>query len=1016
MIKKISKTKHSEAPVKSDNEFPVVGIGASAGGLEAFKKLLKAIPEESGMAYVLVQHLDPTHASLLPELLQKVTQIPVLEISDDIKVEPNHIYVIPSNKMMVATDGVLLLTPRPASTKNNRNLPIDLFFNSLAEVHQAHAIGVVLSGTASDGTAGLRAIKDYGGLTFAQDDKSAAYDSMPNSAVHAGVVDFVLPPEQIPAKILEVHKSISKIGGNETSFPRGQEEVFKQIISQLRIRKGTDFTYYKPNTIQRRILRRMVLNKNSDPAEYLKFLKDNKPEQDILYQDMLIPVTAFFRDPKVFENLTESVLPQIIKNKGDNDPIRVWVAGCSTGEEAYSIAICLNEFLGERTDKIQIFATDISEPAITKARSGVYSNADIINISPARLNEFFIKSSTGYTLKKSVRDSCVFALHNFIKDPPFGKMDLITCRNVLIYMQPYLQKKALTTFHYSLKPKGFLFLGKTESVNAVPEFFATIDKSDKIFSNKVTMGRNMMEVSSHAEQKLSPADPVVNQEVLRTDFQKTADDLMLSKYTPAGVVVDQALDIVHFRGNTANYLEQSSGKPSHNILKMAKNALAFDLRNILHKLKKENTTVIKENIPLEFSGSIHQITIEGMPLSNTVEPYYLILFHDNTLGIPLPASAARKKKTKELLVKDAKDLRIEQLEQELSRTREDVMSIAEDQESTNEELQSDNEELMSSSEELQSLNEELETSKEELQSTNEELTVVNQEIISLNEQVTEARDYAEAIVDTVGEPLLVIDKRLRIKTANSAFYQTFRTLETETEGKYIFEMDEGQWDIPELRNALEKILKEKSVIKDLEITYKLKKTGERYLLLNARQLNITSNSEELILLAIQDITISKKVQEQQRQIEKRFQFIADAMPQKVWTADHDGNYNYFNKNWLDYTGLSFEEMKDKVWKKLIHPDDWEEHKKQWQHSIDTGKDFEVEHRFLDKDGKYHWHLSHSLAYKDKNGKIVMWVGTNTGIEEQKKRKEDLAKACSSEFIFSNSIFLSSSDSLATRSS
>src|SRR5687767_7583720 len=469
--------KKDEPKTLSTNLFPVVGIGASAGGLEAFKKLLKAIPENSGMAYVLVQHLDPSHESLLPDLLQKITTIPVLEITDDIKVQPDHIYIIPSNKMLLANDGILQLSPRPEKDKNQRILPIDLVFNSLAEVHQSYAIGVVLSGTATDGTLGLKAIKEQGGLTFAQDEASAAYYGMPHSAVMAGVVDFILPPEKIPGKLVELTNSIYRIEEENHTIPERDEAAIKQILSLLRIRKGTDFTYYKQTTIRRRILRRIALNKNNEPDTYLKFLRENIGEQDALYQDLLIPVTSFFRDPKVFNNLCESVFPNIIKNKIIGEPIRVWVAGCSTGEEAYSIAICLKEFLGGKNEKVQIFATDISEPAIAKARAGIYSKSEVEGATAHRLQEFFTRMHGNYQVNKQVRDMCVFAVHNFLKDPPFGKIDFVSCRNVLIYMEPYLQKKALTTFHYALNPKGYLLLGKSETSSSVPELFAAAGKS-----------------------------------------------------------------------------------------------------------------------------------------------------------------------------------------------------------------------------------------------------------------------------------------------------------------------------------------------------------------------------------------------------------------------------------------------------------------------------------------------------------------------------------------------------------
>ncbi|GAB2799609.1 hypothetical protein GCM10027275_51890 [Rhabdobacter roseus] len=366
--------------ILSTNTFPVVGIGASAGGLEAFRKLLKAIPEKSGMAYVLVQHLAPTHESHLPELLQKVTSIPVLEIADEIKVEPDHIYILPSNKMLVANDGVLQLSPRPTK-KGKLNLPIDLFFTSLAEIHQSNAIGVVLSGTGNDGTQGLKAIKEYGGITFAQDEASAAHAGMPQSAAQAGVVDFVLPPEEIPPKVLALTNLIHGNAGNESATPMADNEAFKQILALLRIRRGTDFTYYKQTTIRRRILRRMAIHKNEAPADYLKYLRDNKPEQDSLYQDLLIPVTDFFRDHPVFDHLSESVFPHLV-NKTAGEAIRIWVAGCSTGQEAYSIAICFKEFLGGKPERVQIFASDLSAPAIAKARLGLYTKAEVDTVSP----------------------------------------------------------------------------------------------------------------------------------------------------------------------------------------------------------------------------------------------------------------------------------------------------------------------------------------------------------------------------------------------------------------------------------------------------------------------------------------------------------------------------------------------------------------------------------------------------------------------------------------------------------
>ncbi|MEO5890369.1 MAG: chemotaxis protein CheB [Ferruginibacter sp.] len=987
--------------VLSDNLFPVVGIGASAGGLDAFKKLLKAIPKDSGMAFVLVQHLDPRHESMLPEILQKVTSIPLSEISDDVKVEPDHIYIIPSNKMLVATDGILKLSPRPLKTKNELNLPIDIFFTSLAEVHQSHAIGVVLSGTASDGTMGLKAIKDHGGLTFAQDKESAQYESMPGNAAQAGVVDFILPPQEIPLKLMELMGRINRSDEELRNGPDHDEEIFKQILALLRIRKGTDFTYYKQTTIRRRILRRMALNKNDHPVMYLKFLREHKAEQDILYQDLLIPVTSFFRDRASFDNLSETVLPLLVNNKVAGEPIRVWVAGCSTGEEAFSVAICIREYLNSRENmqndgvknndfRVQIFATDISEPAISKARRGVYSKSDIGEVNPQRLQEFFVKVNGTYQVNKTIRDMCVFAVHNFLKDPPFAKMDLVSCRNVLIYMEPYLQKKALTTFHYALVPKGYLLLGKSETCGSVPDLFDSYTKNDKLFLRKDVPARYMHVASQRSEQNFRDIDTNTKTEGKLADFQKTADDILLSKFTPAGVVVNEAMEIVHFRGATGSYLEPSPGKASFNLLKMIKEGLAFELRNILHKAKTEKEPSIKENIPVEINGEQRNITIEAIPLRNVIEPHYLVLFHDNNIVSGTRSKAKGSKSSK--INNDEKDLRIQQLERELSQTREDMRTITEDQEAANEELQSANEELLSGSEELQSLNEEMETSKEELQSTNEELIVINQEMISLNEQVTEARNYAEAIVSTIKGPLIILDKNLRIKSANEAFYKTFMVSESNTEGRRLYELGDRQWDLPDLRFMLENIIPKKERFSDYEITGYFPNIGERIMLLNALELKEEAGSERLILLTIGDITEKRIAENKLFESEKKFRTMADFIPQIIWTAQPDGKADYYNRQWYAFTGFEAGET-NQDWLQLLHEDDRHGYVKAWNRSIKTREPYQMEFRLrVRQTDDYRWFLAKASPIKGDDGKIIKWFGSLTEIHEQKLIGDELLKA------------------------
>jgi len=851
---------------RSDNLFPVVGIGASAGGLDTFKRLLKAIPENSGMAYIFVQHLDPSHESILADLLQRVTKIPVLEVTDNIKVAPDHVYIIPSNKLLTATDGVLKLSTRPP--KNQKCMPIDLFFASLAEVHQSHAIGVVLSGTGTDGTLGLKAIKDHGGVTFAQDQHSASYDAMPQSAIDADVVDFILTPENIPKQLLALNESFKPDSTNANNNEiREMEEGFKQILSLLRIRKGVDFTYYKQTTIRRRILRRIALRMKGNISEYLKFLKENKPELDILYQDLLIPVTEFFRDPAIFENLKEKVFPALFKSTAENESIRIWSAGCSTGEEAYTLVMCLHEFLSERIPryKIQVFATDISEIAIAKARTGIYSKTEVTGLSDSRLQQFFTKTHGGFQINKNIRDTCIFAFHNYLKDPPFANIDLISCRNSLIYMDPFLQKSALKTFHYAMTERGFLLLGKSETAGQVSDLFTGLDAKSKIYSNKQikrrffnTISRQTTEINDNNNQR----ERVM--EGTKDDFQKNADDVLLTRFVPPGVIVNKDLDIVQFRGSTGMWLEPTPGKPNLNVLKMAREGLAFELRNALHKVKVNKSPLIKEGITFQYAGREHMVTFEVIPLTNTIEPHYLVLFkdHDKTdssgkqqkLKLS-PEEAKAPRKTRE-------QVQIQKLIQELAQTRADMKSITEDQEASNEELQSANEELLSGSEELQSLNEELETSKEETQTSNEELIIVNQELYDRNEQLNLSRLYAESIVTTIREPLIILNRNLMVKSANKSFYIKFKTHPDETEGRPIFELGNNQWDIPDLRKMLEKILPEKFSIVDFEVTHEFPVIGFRTMILNATQIFRSQGDEQSILLAFEDITEKKRIDTQ----------------------------------------------------------------------------------------------------------------------------------------------------------
>jgi two-component system CheB/CheR fusion protein len=842
-------SKYSLPEESITQNFPVVGVGASAGGLDAFRKLLQNIPATSGMAYVLVQHLAPAHESLLPEILARETEIPVHEIIDDINLAPDNIYIIPENKILTAYDGKLRLEPRDKS--NKINLPIDIFFNSLAEIHQGFSRGIVLSGSGYDGTIGLKTIKECGGSTIVQNPDSAGFDSMPLSAIRAGAADFVVEVEDMPAqlqRIDEAYESNHAYGNDDLNLQKSDDDGFKQIIRMLRHRTGHDFSHYKQPTIRRRIARRMVITKMHGSEAYLQLLRNDMKEQDALFNDILIPVSYFFRDSKIFATLPETVFPQIMERKGPDDNIRIWIAGCSTGEEAYSIAISLSEFLGAKLNdiKVQIFASDLSENVVNKARTGIYSKQEVQNVSEKRLKQHFTKIEGVYHINKEIRDMCVFAVHNFVKDPPFAKMDLISCRNVLIYLDPFLQKKALNTFHYALRDQGILFLGKSETAGTVPTLFEPLIKNHKIFVRRNTADNFIsMGIDRHERVTSEKAQPQSKKTSSEPDFYKIAKDILFSDFTPAGVIIDENKEILHFHGNTEPFLVQQPGKPNFNVYKMAREGLVFELRSALVKCKDTNQRVKKENVSVK--GKDYHVNFEIVPLGDgSTENHYLVVFQQVNAPATQKLTSAQRKSDE--------SLRIKQLEAEIEQMREDIRKVTEDQEVANEELQSANEELLSNSEELQTLNEELETSAEELQSNNEELITVNDELMDRQAQLTMSRQYSEAIIETIREPLLVLNNKMRIRSANVAFYKYFKSTENDVEGKVLFEIISGSWQSDSFTEKASRVLPERLRLEDVEVSINVPDIGERTFLVNMRPIINENIGEELILVALEDIS------------------------------------------------------------------------------------------------------------------------------------------------------------------
>jgi two-component system CheB/CheR fusion protein len=773
---------------KAKDNFLIAAIGASAGGIEALTELLRLLPVDTGMAFVLIQHLDPKHPSILTELLSKETAMRVQEVTHGAKVEPNQVYVIPPNATMSISGRSLQLAPREES--HGMHMSIDRFMRSLAEEQGNRAVGVILSGSGTDGTLGMAEIQAQGGVTFAQDE-SAKYNGMPRSAIAAGRVDHALPVSGIARELTRIarHPYVARAQTAEgAEIVKGGNGGLSAIFQILNQATGVDFTHYRQTTILRRIQRRMLVHKIDVLEEYVKLAGSDPKEIRALYQDMLINVTNFFRNPAVFDALKERVFPSIIKRHVREPAVRIWTPGCASGEETYSIAIAAMESLGDKASQIpmQFFGTDVSESSVAKARSGLYPGNIREDVSPERLLKFFSEVSEvegGYRISKSIRDMCIFAQHNLVRDPPFSQMDLICCRNVLIYLEPVLQSKVLSLFHYALRPGGYLVLGTSEGLGTAASLFATEDRACKIFSKKASRARQVASFSLSREPRqgeyATAAIPVkVDPAWSYTEVQKEFDRRLLTHYAPAAAVINEDREILHTRGNVSRYLKLASGRASLSILKMAREGLLVELRNAIDRAASENSLVRRQNIRVkngEANGggeakgrapsgqdSTRLVNLEVVPISvgGLKGQYFMVVFED--------AFVEPERKPGQKAYHDPKESQaaaglIRKLEQELAATKEYLQSVIETHEATNEELQSANEEILSSNEELQSTNEELETAKEELQSTNEELGTVNDELRNRNVEVSHANNDLTNLLSSIDIAVMMVARDLTIR-------------------------------------------------------------------------------------------------------------------------------------------------------------------------------------------------------------------------------------------------------------
>jgi two-component system, chemotaxis family, CheB/CheR fusion protein len=852
ITKKLSNPKSPSNKEPGKKSFPIVALGSSAGGLEAISVLLKFLPPDTGMAFIYVQHLSPDQKSLTTALLSKQTKMRVQEIGQMELIRVNNVYVIPNDKGIQVTNGHIKLISRERKTQSN--LSADTLFISLAQTHTDEVIGIVLSGNANDGTLGLKAIKNEGGITFAQD-HSAKNGSMPQSAIDAGVVDFVMSPKEIALNLARLGKHFKKHGSLHFTGEQNDELTnadLKSILTLVYDHTGIDFSLYKVSTIRRRILRRILLSNVKGVKKYISLLSKNKNEAETLQSDLIINFTSFFRDNETHEYLKKKLFPKLLKNRTDKNPLRIWTVACSTGEEAYSIAMILQEILGKvpARGQIQIFATDLSASAIRKARNGFFTKEELKEVSKPRVARFFTETDQGFRVNKSVRDMCVFAAHNVISEPPFSRLDLICCCNMLIYLDLEAQKKVLSIFHYSLKDTGYLVLGKSETAGASGFLFSPHHKKLKIYtskkhSSKPELGALRTAVRPrHADlnlkqpvKKYAPVNP--------GELERRFDSVLLDRFFPACVVINNNHEIVLFRGKTSPYLENpTNGKASLNIIKMARPEIAFDLRSLLTKGATSARKMRSEIIELKNGSERSGLIIEVIPFSGpSDEPFFLILFNESVV----PDIVDQKN----LSQRDQAKMRL--VEKQLLTLKSDMIQMIKDHEGSTQELQTANEEIVSSNEELQSLNEELETSREEIESTNEELNATIQELLAQNQLLAESYRYAEDIIATLHEPMLVLDHELNIRSANAAFYKLFKLKIDGVEGHSFYKIDNRRWAIQKLRLLLGSILRNNSSFQGFPVTLSLSKSKEINLLLNAKKIIQQGHKKSLILLAMAEV-------------------------------------------------------------------------------------------------------------------------------------------------------------------
>lgn len=974
------------------NEFLIVGMGASAGGIQSLKEFFMHVPADSGMAYVVILHLSPDHDSKLAEILQSVTKIPVTQVKEKTHIKPNHVYVVPPNQHLTMNDGSIIVSPN--TQVEERRAPVDIFFRTLADEHGPRAICVVLSGTGANGSMGLKRIKERGGAAFVQNPREAEFNEMPRNSIATELVDEVLPVADIPAKIIAYKTSLGTVHISEEAHKSSEEQqqALREIFTQIKLRTGHDFTNYKRPTLLRRLERRINIRNLPDLPAYAAFLEQHPDEANALLKDLLISVTNFFRDKKAFEVIEHEILPVLMRGKKMEDLLRIWVAGCATGEEAYSIAMLLAEKTMGIIDapKIQIFATDIDLSAIAQAREGCYTLNDAADISPERLRRFFNKEGDGYRIRREVRETVMFAHHNFLKDPPFSHLDMVTCRNVMIYLNQAAQERVIETFHFALKPGGYLFLGSSESVDGATDMYAVYNRENHIFQSRQTAPRvyPMPEpVPGFYFDKLKPV--VTSQEnknkiLNRISFGDLHQQL-LEEYAPPSIVINEEYDIVHLTERAGRYLQIAGGELSHNLLKLVKPELRLELRSALYQAVQCQSAVESGGLKVSIEDKTETVNIHIHPVlraGDTARGFILVLFEP---------TMDEGRQSAILLASDEPVAR--HLEEELTRLKTQLRSSNEQHEFQAEELKASNEELQAMNEELRSAAEELETSKEELQSINEELRTVNQELKVKIEETSITGNNLRNLINSTDIGTVFLDRSFRVVLFTPAAREIFNLIPADY-GRPLSDIT-SHLEYDDLLKDAETVL-HKLNLAEREVRTK---DGRAYLM-RVSPYRTDDDRIKGVVISFVNITQRKLMEETLHKSEEHFRAVISQTISGIAETDLSGRFTFVNERYCRIVGYTQKELLSGMkMQDFTSPEDLLINEDLFKRLVETGEPFEIEKRYVRKDGSLVWVHNSVSAIRDAVHRPQFAVAVVVDITERKRleqQKEEFLSIASHE--------------------